>query len=112
MLVAEDEAGPVAMASYSLLDDDAVMLWKLYVIPEAQGTGAGAALMAAVAEAGASAGKARIRLTHIAGNDLAHAVYEHLGFVETGLHASPIGGASDEVVMEKLLDGPPGAHMP
>lgn len=103
VLVAEDGAGPVAMASYSLLDDGAVMLWKLYVLPDAQGSGAGRALMTAVMEAGRESGAGTVRLTHLVGNDRAHAVYERLGFVEVGRVGSPIEGGPEEVVMERPL---------
>lgn len=103
VLVAEDGAGPVAMASYSLLDDGAVMLWKLYVLPDAQGSGAGRALMTAVMEAGRACGAGTVRLTHLVGNDRAHAVYERLGFVEVGRVGSPIEGGPEEVVMERPL---------
>lgn len=103
VLVAEDGAGPVAMASYSLLDDGVVMLWKLYVLPGAQGTGAGKALLGAVTAAGTGAGGRTLRLTHLVGNDRAHAVYERLGFVEVGRVGSPIESGPEEVVMERPL---------
>lgn len=97
VLVADDGRGVVGVAAYSFVED-ALMLWKLYVLPEAQGSGAGRALLDAVIEA---AGGRAVRLTHVAGNERAHAVYERLGFVETGRVASPIAGGPEEVCMER-----------
>lgn len=96
VLVAEDD-GVVGMAAYTPFEDH-LMLWKLYVLPEAQGSGAGGALLAEVI---ARAGDLPVRLTHLLGNDRAHAVYERLGFVETGTVVSPVDGGPEEVVMER-----------
>ena len=104
VLVAERDGRVIAMASYSLLDpaEDAAMLWKLYVDPAVQGSGAGRALVdAVIAEIGTRRGV--LRLTHLLGNDHAHAVYQHLGFRTTGRVGSPIEGGPEEVVMERPL---------
>ena len=87
----------VAMAAYTLFEDH-LMLCKLYVLPDAQGSGAGGALLTEVI---ARAGDLPVRLTHLVGNDRAHAVYERLGFVETGTVVSPIDGGPEEVAMER-----------
>jgi ribosomal protein S18 acetylase RimI-like enzyme len=87
------------MASYSL-DGDALVLWKLYVVPAAQGTGVGSALMAAVAAA--AEGCARVRLAFLDGNDAARGFYESRGFRLTGTEVNPAGGP-DNVWMEKTL---------
>ena len=97
VLVAEDGQEVVAMAAYTLFEDH-LMLWKLYVLPDAQGSGAGGALLTEVI---ARAGDLPVRLTHLVGNDRAHAVYERLGFVETGTVVSPIDGGPEEVAMER-----------
>lgn len=97
VLVAEQQGRLIAMASYSLLEE-AAMLWKLYVLPEAQGAGAGRALLDAVLEA---AEGRPIRLTHVVGNDRARAVYERFGFRETGRKPSPIPGGPEEVSLER-----------
>lgn len=97
VLVAEIDDRVVAMASYSLREDH-LMLWKLYVLPEAQGSGAGGALLSEVI---ARAGDLPVRLTHLVGNDRAHAVYVKLGFIETDMVSSPIDGGPEEIVMER-----------
>ncbi|MGH3351661.1 MAG: GNAT family N-acetyltransferase [Nocardioides sp.] len=91
----------VAMASYTIFEDH-LMLWKLYVLPDSQGSGAGSALMTEVI---VRAGDLPVRLTHLVGNDRAHAVYERLGFVETGTIESPIDGGPEEIAMERPASG-------
>lgn len=105
VLVAEPAPhhGVVGVAAYGERDDH-LMLWKLYVHPDAQGSGAGRALLAEVVAAARRAGVPRIRLTHLVGNDRAHAVYERAGFTEVGRERSPIEGGPDEIVMELPLD--------
>lgn len=97
VLVAEVDGQVVGMAAYTPFEDH-LMLWKLYVLPASQGSGAGGALLAEVI---ARAGDLPVRLTHLVGNDRAHAVYERLGFVETANVPSPIDGGPEEVVMER-----------
>ncbi|MFD4323410.1 GNAT family N-acetyltransferase [Nocardioides sp. NPDC058538] len=100
VLVAEVDDQVVAMASYSLREEH-LMLWKLYVLPDSQGSGAGSALLSEVI---ARAGDLPVRLTHLVGNDRAHAIYERLGFVETDKMTSPIDGGPEEIVMERSPD--------
>jgi len=96
-LVAEDGDGQVVgMASYSL-DDDALVLWKLYVLPDRHGSGVGGALMDAVLEA--ACGPGRVRLAHLDGNSNAGAFYASRGFRVTGTERDPLGGP-DNVWME------------
>ncbi|TQK72778.1 ribosomal protein S18 acetylase RimI-like enzyme [Nocardioides sp. SLBN-35] len=90
VLVSESDGHVTGVATYSL-DGDVVDLWKLYVVPSAQGTGAGAALLDAVVS-GPGAGASAIRLAHLAGNDRARAFYEHHGFSETHRTAGELGG--------------------
>jgi GNAT superfamily N-acetyltransferase len=97
VLVAVVDDQVVAMASYSLREDH-LMLWKLYVLPDSQGSGAGSALLSEVI---ARAGDLPVRLTHLIGNDRAHAVYERLGFVESATVPSPIDDGPEEIVMER-----------
>lgn len=95
--IAEDGARPVGMASYSV-DGSVIDLWKLYVLPEAQGTGAGSALLRSVIDA-AGPEHTTIRLAHKDGNAKARAFYERNGFVETGRSPDEIGGP-DNIWME------------
>ena len=99
-LVAEDDDGRVVgMAAYSL-DDDALVLWKLYVLPDLHGTGVGGALMDAVLVAARAPG--RVRLAHLDGNTDARAFYASRGFRVTGIEPDPLGGP-DNVWMELSL---------
>lgn len=98
--VAEESGRPVGMASYSV-SGPVIDLWKLYVLPDAQGTGAGSALLASVVEAAAPE-QTTIRLAHKDGNARARAFYERKGFVETGRSPDEIGGP-DNVWMELQL---------
>lgn len=97
--VAEDAGQVVGMASYSLVDD-AVILWKLYVLPGNQGSGAGSALLDRVE---AAAGAKRIRLAFLDGNGRARAFYESRGFVVTGLTEPGVIGGPANIWMEKVL---------
>ncbi|TNM36585.1 GNAT family N-acetyltransferase [Nocardioides albidus] len=90
VLVSESDGQVTGVASYSV-EGDVVDIWKLYVVPDAQGTGAGGALLAAVV-AGPGAGAREIRLAHMAGNDRARAFYERHGFRETHRTADELGG--------------------
>jgi len=87
------------MASYSL-DDDALVLWKLYVLPDRHGRGVGGALMDAVLEA--ARGFGRVRLAHLDGNTNAGAFHASRGFRVTGTEPDPLGGP-DNVWMELHL---------
>ena len=98
-LVAEDEAGQViAMASYAP-DGDALILWKLYVVPEAQGTGAGTALLHRVI-ADAAERYTAVRLEYLDGNDHAARFYERNGFTFLKREPGPDGGP-DSMWMER-----------
>lgn len=63
------------------------VIWKLYVVPGSQGTGAGPALIrAAITEAGGP-----VRLEHVDGNERAAAFYARAGFVEVSRNATVEG---------------------
>lgn len=90
VLVSESGGQVTGVATYSV-EDDVVDIWKLYVVPDAQGTGTGSALLAAVvAVPGARARE--IRLAHMAGNEQARAFYERHGFTETHRTPDELGG--------------------
>ena len=93
--MAEDDDGRVVgMASYGV-DADALVLWKLYVLPEQHGTGVGSALLDAVVEAAAG-------LAHLACKTGARGFYESRGFRVTGTEPDQLGGP-DNVWMELVL---------
>jgi len=98
--VAEDSGRPIGMASYSV-SGPVVDLWKLYVLPEAQGNGAGSALLGSVIDA-AGPEHTTVRLAHKDGNTKARVFYERKGFVETGRSLDDLGGP-DNVWMELPL---------
>ncbi len=80
--------------------DGTPMLWKLYVLPAHQKTGAGRALLDAVI-AGLDEGADRLWLDHAEGNDNAHGFYERHGFQELFRHQAEDGDR--EVRMERRL---------
>ncbi len=100
VFVAEQDGAVVGMAS--LGEHDGVpMLWKLYVVPSAQGAGVGAALLAAAIDSLPSSAD-RLRLDHTEGNEQAAAFYRRKGFREVGRYPGAIQGP-DEILMELLL---------
>lgn len=107
VLVAEREDVVIGVASVSAGDDGVPMLWKLYVAPSAQGSGAGSALLAA-AIAALPAGADRLRLDYLDGNEQAAAFYRARGFAEIGRYAGALDGP-DEVLMELRLVSAPRA---
>lgn len=71
------------------LQRDQPTIWKLYVLPAAQGTGAGSALLRALV---ALADGATVTLEYVDGNDRAAAFYARQGFVEVRRQtAEPVG---------------------
>lgn len=88
VLVAEVDDRIVGMAGLGEKDGVPV-LWKLYVLPETQGSGVGSALMAAVFERLRDQGADRLRLEYLDGNDRAAAFYRAQGFREIGRTTDP-----------------------
>lgn len=74
------DGAPTGTATVGTLDGDPI-LWKLYVLPNAQGEGAGSALLTA-AIADLPAGTGRLLLEHVEGNEHAAAFYNRKGFKE------------------------------
>lgn len=95
-----DPSDVQGMAAYSF-DDDALIIWKLYVLPSAQGAGLGAALMRAV-EAAVLPETRVLRLAFLDGNDAARGFYERQGFRVTGREPDLLGGP-DNVWMERVV---------
>ncbi len=97
--VAEDGTGEVIGCAVVGERDGGPFVWKLYVVPTAQRSGAGRALLDAVVD-DLPEDTVAVSLDHAEGNDRAHAFYEAQGFVETHRH----GTAGDrEVRMARLL---------
>jgi ribosomal protein S18 acetylase RimI-like enzyme len=98
-LVAENGAGSViGMASCSP-SDDALIIWKLYVLPEAQGSGAGSALLRRVITDAGHRYRS-VRLEYLDGNDRAAGFYARNGFRYLKRESDPDGGP-DSVWLER-----------
>jgi GNAT superfamily N-acetyltransferase len=81
-----------------------VELSKIYVLPEAHGTGAAAALMATSLEWAASVGAAGAWLGVNQQNERAQRFYAKSGFVRVGTKRFLVGGAyEDDFVLERPL---------
>ncbi|WP_410643339.1 GNAT family N-acetyltransferase [Amycolatopsis sp. lyj-346] len=101
--VAEDATGEiVGMTSFGPVED-VLVVWKLYVVPEAQGSGAGTALLRKVIDTADEQHRA-VRLAYIAGNDRAAKFYAHHGFSFLRLESHANGGP-DSVWLERAVSG-------
>lgn len=96
----------VGLATHGVQDDQ-VVLWKLYVLPGHHGEGIGTALLREVETRVVASGHDHLVLSHIAGNDQAAAFYFRHGFVTTHLEQGG-SGMPDSVWMNKSLSGPAG----
>ena len=101
VLVAELDERVVGMASSSVVEDH-VVVWRLYVLPEAQGHGIGTRLLDAV-EAAAPADVVGLRLSHLEGNDWARDFYLRQGFAATGERVPSALGGPDDLTMRRPL---------
>lgn len=96
---AEQEGAVIGVAVIGRLDE-VPFLWKLYVVPDRQTTGAGTALLdAVIADLGPADDK--LWLDHAEGNDHAHRFYERHGFRELFRHEDEPGHR--EVRMERSV---------
>lgn len=105
-LVASQGGEVVGLATHGVQDDQ-VVLWKLYVLPGHHGEGIGTALLHEVETRVVASGHDQLLLSHIAGNDQAAAFYFRHGFVTTHLEQGG-SGMPDSVWMSKSLSGPAG----
>ncbi len=103
-LVAVAESGAVAGIAGFAPDGDVLIRWKLYVLPRAQGTGAGTALLERViAEA---TGRYRaVRLEYVAGNDRAAAFCARNGFAFLRREPDADGGPDVVWLQRVVLSG-------
>ena len=97
VLIAETRHGPIGTGNIDLLGPAAI-IWKLYVLPEAQGTGAGSALLTELVR---HAGNRPVRLEHTDGNDRAARFYTTHGFTEHRREPSDQPGWPDTVWLER-----------
>ena len=81
-LVAVNHGEVVGVATFGV-QDGALALWKLYVLPGHHSRGIGSRLLAAVVDRAVELGHDRIVLSHIEGNRQAARFYAAHGFTET-----------------------------
>lgn len=98
-------AGSVMFSEYGMTDPDDCALYGMWVDPAVRGAGVGRVLVDAVIAQALAAGKRRIVLHIVAGNDRAGRLYERRGFVRTGRTIPyPHDDRVVEVEMDLVLD--------
>ncbi|MFB9237875.1 GNAT family N-acetyltransferase [Plantactinospora siamensis] len=97
VLVAEDDGAVVGTGNIDVRGECPV-IWKLYVVPEAQGAGIGSALIRELFD---HAGGRPVRLEYIDGNTSAASFYAAHGFVEIRREANERAGWPDAVWVER-----------
>lgn len=98
-------AGSVMYSDYGMTDPGDCALYGMWVDPALRGAGVGRALVDAVIAQARAAGKRRIVLHIVAGNDRAGRLYERTGFVATDRTiAYPHDDRVVEVEMELVLE--------
>ncbi|WP_246111320.1 GNAT family N-acetyltransferase [Terrabacter aerolatus] len=102
-LVAVEGDDVVGVATFGP-QDDAFVLWKLYVLPGHHGHGIGSRLMDAVVDRALESEQSRITLSYLEGNQQAARFYARRGFVETH-RETPGSGLPESVWMVRELDG-------
>ena len=90
VVVAEVDGQVVGMTS-SGPDGDALVLWKLYVLPEHQAGGIGRALLAEALRRAQREGYRSVRLSYLDGNDRAARFYHRNGFEDDGRESGGTG---------------------
>jgi ribosomal protein S18 acetylase RimI-like enzyme len=106
--VGASAAGSVMYSEFGMTDPGDCALFGMWVDPGFRGTGIGRALVDAVVAQARAAGKRRLVLHVVTGNDPASRLYERAGFVPTGHTVPfPLDDSVVEVEMELVLrDGP------
>jgi GNAT superfamily N-acetyltransferase len=99
--VAELDGAIVGMAGVGP-GTEARILWKLYVLPTAQGHGVGTALLNDVLDRARADGEQAVRLEYLDGNHRAAGFYQSQGFQPLGRQSDPDGGP-DSMWMELRL---------
>jgi GNAT superfamily N-acetyltransferase len=101
-LVALKDGDVVGVATYGP-QDDAFVLWKLYVLPGHHGHGIGTRLLESVVERARESGQPRITLSYLEGNRQAARFYARHGFVETH-RETPGSGLPASVWMAREIE--------
>ena len=101
-LVAVEGDDVVGVATFGP-QDDAFVLWKLYVLPGHHGRGIGSRLLGAVIERALESEHPRITLSYLEGNQQAARFYDRHGFVETH-RETPGSGLPESVWMVRVVD--------
>jgi GNAT superfamily N-acetyltransferase len=102
-LVAVEGDDVVGVATFGP-QDDAFVLWKLYVLPGHHGQGIGSRLLGAVVERALESDHPRITLSYLEGNQQAARFYLRHGFTETH-RETPGSGLPESVWMARDLNG-------
>jgi GNAT superfamily N-acetyltransferase len=102
-IVAVEGDEVVGVATYGH-QDDAVVLWKLYVLPGHHGKGIGTRLLEAVVRRAVESEHRRLTLSYLEGNEQAARFYAKHGFTETH-RETPGSGLPESVWMARDLDG-------
>ena len=87
------------------LRGDVPIIWKLYVLPSAQASGVGSALLAALLTC-VPAGTEAVRLEYLDGNERAAAFYAAKGFTELRREPGEQPGWPDTVWVERRCQTP------
>ena len=102
--VGTSPAGSVMYSEFGMTDPGDCALYGMWVDPGFRGAGVGRALVGAVIAQALSAGKRRLVLHIVAGNDPAGRLYERAGFVPTG-HTVPFPIDDAVEVEQELVPG-------
>jgi ribosomal protein S18 acetylase RimI-like enzyme len=97
-------AGSAMYSEFGMTDPGDCALYGMWVEPGSRGTGVGRALVDAVVAQARAAGKGRVVLHVVSGNDTASHLYGRAGFVPTGRTVPfPLDDGVVEVEMELML---------
>jgi putative acetyltransferase len=95
LLVARTAGRSLGCVAFRPLDDGTAELKRLWVRPDARGTGAGRLLVARALEDARGAGYERIRLDTLRGQEAAQALYRSFGFAEIAPYRhNPVAGTT------------------
>jgi GNAT superfamily N-acetyltransferase len=105
VVIRDDEGVPVACGALRVLDDEAVELKRMYVVPEARGRGLARAVLAAIEDAARARGFTVARLETGSWQGDAIALYTSSGYHEIPLFGA-YAGAPESRCFERSLTPP------